>query len=649
MNTFDILNRMTLHRELCHSACTVGGLSCQETSLPSFKVITPSTATTTKITKDDYYMDDMNNNNDSSKSSSVNKGGLSGHYICLGCLQVFCGRLLEGHAEEHYQQTKRDAINWEHSSPSVFLSTGEELYASHSKTSSASDKCSAASSSHCAVLSCDTLECWCYQCNAYVSSQWFEDNIVSAFKRACDDKCVSSVKQHGQLLNEKKTVKTERDKLYSDLKSCFESQLLCDVRFVWLDEDNGSCDTSTTCDSSGNAVRELMAHRMILALRCPVFLSMFTSNMRESQATIIDIVIHNYSYETFYAFINYLYTGMIEITTGNVVELLAISSEYMMNDLKDQCSSTILLQVGEDYASLCPMFDLVGKFDSSLEKHLMNLIANNAETVIQSPSFLELTEESVRLILCNKILAIESEVHLLRAVIAWGHFQLSGTVLNIKGVELENEEKYLSDEVLLKTKDLIGLIDFSALDTKYHNKLRAFADLNEGRTCLRTISFNQKPPTCRFSDDGWVIKHNATSWLSYPLPTIQLKGAQVFALSFTIDKCDHHRNIRIGLSTPTTRYWFYGYNGGLYSGSTQTGSTSNLKFGMGDRVTLIVDNKNQRMALLKDNSEQDEIFFSRYKLERAFTPFVELYSHEDSVRIHKNISPVVLQRIATQY
>jgi hypothetical protein len=73
--------------------------------------------------------------------------------------------------------------------------------------------------------------------------------------------------------------------------------------------------------------KKIKAHKFVLTSRLPLFKSMLSGNMKESRTHKIDV--YDTEYETYYAFIEFLYTSKIKKLNSNyLIELLELSDRF---------------------------------------------------------------------------------------------------------------------------------------------------------------------------------------------------------------------------------------------------------------------------------------------------------------------------------
>ncbi|PVD25983.1 hypothetical protein C0Q70_13650 [Pomacea canaliculata] len=139
-------------------------------------------------------------------------------------------------------------------------------------------------------------------------------------------------------------------------------------------------DTGELCDVEFKLNgRKLHAHRAIIALWSPYFLSMFTCDMREKNTREVDLSasLSLENDDVLGRVLDFMYTGSIVITTDNVVDVIVISDFFLMDDLKEYCKQFLL-----DFGNLDLTNCLRVRFLA--DDHNMPEVAVAAQQIIES-------------------------------------------------------------------------------------------------------------------------------------------------------------------------------------------------------------------------------------------------------------------------
>ncbi len=79
------------------------------------------------------------------------------------------------------------------------------------------------------------------------------------------------------------------------------------------------------------------AHKVILSMMCPFFKGMFSSQMKESHSSEIEI--NDCDESTFREFLKYLYHNEIELNQTLALNMMELAEKYTMKELKTSCES----------------------------------------------------------------------------------------------------------------------------------------------------------------------------------------------------------------------------------------------------------------------------------------------------------------------
>eukprot|EP01133_Synstelium_polycarpum_P014597 gene14597-17258_t len=155
-------------------------------------------------------------------------------------------------------------------------------------------------------------------------------------------------------------------------------------------QDDYSNSGRSLSSSSKTVLETFYAHKFVLSARSPVFMRMLSSQMIESQSSTITT---HFTRDTMYAILKYLYSGNIDLSPLNVLDIIASADYYSLEELKE-------------IKALCFEF---------ITQHSMDIL-------LSSPNWHLLTEESVILILKQDTLRVP-EVEIFDSLVRWAKKQ----------------------------------------------------------------------------------------------------------------------------------------------------------------------------------------------------------------------------------
>eukprot|EP01097_Dermamoeba_algensis_P001906 TRINITY_DN1748_c0_g1_i1.p1 TRINITY_DN1748_c0_g1~~TRINITY_DN1748_c0_g1_i1.p1 ORF type:complete len:492 (-),score=72.99 TRINITY_DN1748_c0_g1_i1:26-1501(-) len=159
----------------------------------------------------------------------------------------------------------------------------------------------------------------------------------------------------------------DKESLMDDFRSLLNQPLMSDVTFQFPSEG-----------------KTIYAHRCILSARCAPLRAMFLSGMKESRN--IEIPITSFKYATFYAFLEYLYTGLLYANSDQIVDLIRAADLYGIDHLKELCARKILRFVVPDNAiQIFLISDLYRVIH--LKEYCIDIIAKNFDKLKYHPNF----------------------------------------------------------------------------------------------------------------------------------------------------------------------------------------------------------------------------------------------------------------------
>lgn len=201
----------------------------------------------------------------------------------------------------------------------------------------------------------------------------------------------------------------EHDRLY-------KNETLSDVTFV-LD------------DRAGNSV-EIPAHRLILASRSPVFERMFYGDLKEGHTVNITDV----SAEGFTEFLQLFYLTKINLSTGNIGEVLKLVDKYDARGCWSPCiafmEKTLDKSTAYEYYELSLSYDML----SEIKNTALRILCENYKLVLDTMDVKSNLEILANILKSNFLW--DTEVGIFNAVMAWAEALLRqrGDRITVKSI-----------------------------------------------------------------------------------------------------------------------------------------------------------------------------------------------------------------------
>jgi RCC1 and BTB domain-containing protein len=122
------------------------------------------------------------------------------------------------------------------------------------------------------------------------------------------------------------------------------------------------------------------------------FRSMFSENwdQNDTKEAKIDL----YSYNVYYAFLKYLYSGFVDINREEAIDLLDLANSYCEEELKEKCFSLIINELKVE--NFCAIYSAAVKYESNeLEDFCIEFASNNVREICKSVGFPEMDKNSM--------------------------------------------------------------------------------------------------------------------------------------------------------------------------------------------------------------------------------------------------------------
>ncbi|XP_074656230.1 kelch-like protein 12 [Tubulanus polymorphus] len=158
------------------------------------------------------------------------------------------------------------------------------------------------------------------------------------------------------------------------------------------------------------------AHKIVLAGCSPYLRAMFTNGMLETEKSLVSI--RGIESPTMRLILDFIYCGVVEITTGNVQALLQGASLLNMSGLRNVCCQFLQAQIE---ASNCLGIQSFADVYScvELETAARHYVERHFADVVRSDEFFQLPESRLVELLKSESIQVEREEQIFEAAMSW--------------------------------------------------------------------------------------------------------------------------------------------------------------------------------------------------------------------------------------
>ncbi|XP_060557022.1 BTB/POZ domain-containing protein 3-like [Ruditapes philippinarum] len=197
----------------------------------------------------------------------------------------------------------------------------------------------------------------------------------------------------------------------------FQQGLWTDVVFKCMDHDKGE--------------EVIKAHKNVLASRSSVFQAMFFGPCADTT----DVVeLKDREKEILHLFLVYIYSDSITLTEGTAFAVLEMAHYYQVTNLVMLCSE--FLKTVLTASNVCETLTLARFYNLyGLRDACCSFIDSHAQDVIQTESFMNISEDCLLYILKGDTLYVEEE-YILEAVESWARRKLGEKDVAVSGTDI---------------------------------------------------------------------------------------------------------------------------------------------------------------------------------------------------------------------
>lgn len=247
-------------------------------------------------------------------------------------------------------------------------------------------------------------------------------------------------------------------------------------KIVYKNYENLSKDISVLCNNKtlsdvtflvGKDRKPVYAHKVILCQRSQYFSKLFLqSGMKENFENEVEKP--NISKDVFVLLMQYLYSGVVELTIDNVLPVLAAADELTLQELKGFCVSFVTDHIDSENA--LQLLDMAYKYHSDeLIESCYEFIKDNSVDVLANESFYRISSGTLQFLLESEYLGV-SEIEIFVALIFWGLRRIDIIEKKLKNPnykedeelsdfeEIENEEEEVKKEEGSKEIEKIAIV-----------------------------------------------------------------------------------------------------------------------------------------------------------------------------------------------
>ncbi|XP_011268118.1 RCC1 and BTB domain-containing protein 1 [Camponotus floridanus] len=136
--------------------------------------------------------------------------------------------------------------------------------------------------------------------------------------------------------------------------------------------------------------QSIHVHKAILMIRCQYYRNMFKYNWKENDQNIITQ--DQFSYNVYKAFLEYLYTGIINLPSEKVLELAQLADAYGETNLKENC--VLLIKQTITVSNVAMIYKEAVQYNSQeVEEICFQFALDHLTDMVQTENFINLNED----------------------------------------------------------------------------------------------------------------------------------------------------------------------------------------------------------------------------------------------------------------
>ena len=166
------------------------------------------------------------------------------------------------------------------------------------------------------------------------------------------------------------------------------------------------------------------AHKVVLAASSRYFDAMFSTGMKESSQTEVELKGDDLTEEAFAMLLDFIYSSILPLNEENVLDVLEAADQLQVLSVVEKCSLYIVSNLSRDKFHLetrLKIFRVADRHNlTELREQSLQALALKFGVICEEEGFMEnITADELLLLLSRNDLSVPSETFLFTTVIAW--------------------------------------------------------------------------------------------------------------------------------------------------------------------------------------------------------------------------------------
>ena len=194
--------------------------------------------------------------------------------------------------------------------------------------------------------------------------------------------------------------------------------------------------------------KEFKAHRAVLAAASPFFLTLLTSDMKESNEQLIKVELEEATESVMEDALKYLYTGNVTAVEERAHNLIATANFLLLPSLKTMAGNVLKETVSTENCVFNYYF--ADKYECvELKEKCREVINTNFSVVMETEDFLKLDQKQVMEWVSNDDVIVNAEEDIFKGIVKWVSHNMSGREENLPELLHQVRLPFVSHDFLI--------------------------------------------------------------------------------------------------------------------------------------------------------------------------------------------------------